>query len=65
MCLVVGPRYLSQQEGDHIRRLPVAGVEEVGQGHGREGSQGIGAVQGIVDPLLAPPLCSNCQEEGL
>ena len=56
--------YLSQQEGDHVRRLPVAGVEEVGQGHGGEGRQGVGAVQGIVDPLLAPPLRSNCQEEG-
>ena len=39
-------------------------MEEVGQGHGGEGRQGVGAVQGIVDPLLAPPLRSNCQEEG-
>lgn len=39
-------------------------MEEVGQGHGGEGRQGVRAVQGIVDPLLAPPLRSNYQEEG-
>ena len=39
-------------------------MEQVGQGHRGKGRQGVGAVQGIVDPLLAPPLRSNCQEEG-
>lgn len=25
------------------------------QGHGGEGRQGVGAVQGVIDPLAAPP----------
>lgn len=40
-------------------------MEEVGQGHCGEGREGVGTVQGVVNPLLAPPLGSNCQEEGL
>lgn len=61
---------LSEQEGDNIRGLPVAGVEEVRQSHGRESCEGIGAVQGVVDPFGSPPLGSNyrskntCSDKG-
>ena len=51
-----GAAYLSQDEGHHVRGLPVAGVEEVGQGHGGEGCEDVRAVQGVVDALGAPPL---------
>lgn len=61
--LYLGSRYLSQQKGDYISGLPVAGMEEVGQGHCGEGREGIRAVQGIVNPLLAPPLGSDYREE--
>lgn len=64
LSLARGAQYLSQDESNHVSGLPVAGMEEVGQRHCREGCEGIRAVQGIVDPLLAPPLCSDCQEEG-
>lgn len=55
--------YLSQDEGHHVRGLPVAGVEEVGQGHGGEGREDIRAVQGVVDPLASPPLGCDCGSE--
>lgn len=60
-----GPPHLSEQEGHHVGRLPVAGVEEVGQGHGGEGGQRVGAVQGVVQPLLAPPPGGNCRGTGV
>ena len=59
-----GAAYLSQDEGHHIRGLPVAGVEEVGQGHGGEGREDVRAVQGVVDALGAPPLGCDCGSEG-
>ena len=55
-----GRQYLSQDEGHHVRGLPVAGVEEVRQGHGGEGGEDVGAVQGVVDALAAPPLGGDC-----
>lgn len=54
------PQYLSQDEGDHIGRLPVAGMEEMRQSHRGEGSEDIRAVQGIVNPLGSPPLGCDC-----
>lgn len=54
--------YLAQDEGHHVRGLPVAGVEEVGQGDGGEGGQRVGAVQRVVDALRAPPALQDCQE---
>lgn len=57
--------YLSEQEGDNVRGLPVAGVEEVRQSHRRESRQGVGAVQGVVDPFGSPPLGSNYRSKTL
>lgn len=54
------PQYLSQDEGDHISRLPVAGMEEMGQGHSGEGGEDIRTVQGIVNPLGSPPFGCDC-----
>lgn len=56
---------LSEQKGDNIRGLPVAGVEEVRQSHGRESCEGIGAVQSVVDPFGSPPLGSNYRSKTL
>ena len=50
-----GAVYLSQDEGHHIRGLPVAGVEEVGQRDGGEGGERLRAVQRVVNPLGPPP----------
>lgn len=47
--------HLSEQEGDHVGGLPVGRMEEVREGHRGEGRQGVGAVQGVVYPLTAPP----------
>lgn len=55
-----GAPHLSQDEGHHVRGLPVAGVEEVWQGHGGEGRQDVGAVQGVVDAPGAPPPGCDC-----
>lgn len=54
------PQYLSQDEGNHISRLPVTGMEEVGQSHCGEGGKDIWAVQSIVNPLGSPPLGCDC-----
>lgn len=54
--------YLAQDEGHHVRGFPVAGVEEVGQGDGGEGSQGIRAIQRVVNALWAPPVLQDCGE---
>lgn len=58
-----GAEYLSEDEGHHVRGLPVAGMEEVGQGHSGEGREDFRAVQGIVDTLGAPPLGCDCGAE--
>lgn len=54
-------QYLSQDEGDHISRLPVAGMEEVRQSNRGEGGEDIRAIQGIVNPLGSPPLGCDCR----
>jgi hypothetical protein len=60
LSLARGAQYLSQDESNHVSGLPVAGMEEVGQGHSGEGGEDIGAIQGVVDPLHAPPLGCDC-----
>lgn len=40
-------------------------MEEVRQSHGRESREGIGAVQGVVDPFGSPPLGSNYRSKTL
>ena len=58
---VPDPRaHLAQDEGHHISRLPVAGVEEVGQRDGGEGGERLGAVQRVVNPLRPPPALQDC-----
>ena len=44
-----------QDKADDVSRLPVAGVEQVGQGVGREVGKAVGAVEGVVQPPPAPP----------
>lgn len=53
--------YLSQDEGNHVSRLPVAGMEEMGQGHSGEGSEDVRAVESIVDALGPPPSGRDCR----
>lgn len=40
-------------------------MEEVRQSHRRESRQGVGAVQGVVDPFGSPPLGSNYRSKTL
>lgn len=55
------PTHLSDDEGDHVHRLPVRRVEEVRQHAGGEVGEPLGAVEGVVDPLRAPPPVRNCR----
>lgn len=58
-----GQEDLSQQEGDDVCGLPVAGVEEMRQGDRRESCQSVGTVESIVDPFGSPPLGSNWKQK--
>lgn len=53
--LQVKPAELAHDERDDVRGLPVARVKQMGQGVRREVGQALGAVQGVVYPLAAPP----------
>ena len=47
---------LPQDEGNDVRRFPVAGVKEVRQRVRGKVGQALGAVEGIIDPAWPPPL---------
>lgn len=57
--------HLSEEERHHIRGLPVGGVEEVRQRHRGERGERVGAVEGEVQPLGAPPAGCNWDEHGV
>lgn len=64
------PAHLPENKSCYVSGLPVRGVKKVRQSHCGEGSQDIRAVQGIIQPLGAPPATRNwkhrnrCQLQG-
>lgn len=51
--------YLSEDKSCDVSGFPVGGVKEVWQSHSGEGGQNVGAVQGVIQPLGAPPAAGN------
>ena len=55
-CLeIMASDKLSQQKTDDVRRLPVAGMEQVGQTVGGKVGQALRAIEGVVDATSSPP----------
>uniref|UniRef100_A0A182QYT3 Uncharacterized protein n=1 Tax=Anopheles farauti TaxID=69004 RepID=A0A182QYT3_9DIPT len=63
-AVLVEPADLLEDERDHIARLPVAGVEEMGKGVGREVAETFRAVERVVEPLRAPPALLQLVDRG-
>jgi len=51
---------LPQDKGDHIRTLPVAGMEKMRQSVSGKVAQSLRAIKSVVQALGAPPFVLNC-----